>query len=182
MLLCLISCNNNEACLQRVKTLDSLSGALNVKINELKKTDTALINRCVNRYTYYRDFLTQNIQDTITRQEGDAVSRFLSGGKNLETYAINRKIILEQASTVNSRLGKLNTDLKNQSILPEEADTYIYNEISQANKLIGLSQTQGELYFSAIEDYKASLKQVESLIRRHNQGQLPLIIKDSLSL
>lgn len=176
------ACNQNELYTQKTKTLDSLNGALNLKVEEIKKTDTAVLQRCMARFTYYRQFINQNINDTLSKPEADNLLRFYESGKNLQSYWSNRFTILGRASLMNSQQNALALDLKNKTIRAEEAGQFIAREQEATRQLIEAANTQQKLYYTGLEEFKTSLREVENLIRTRNNGELPRIIKDTVDL
>src|ERR1044071_6025964 len=102
------SCNHNDLYTQRSKTLDSLSGAINSMVGELNKTDTVALEKSILRFNYYKQFIQQNIHDTIEKNDADNLQHFYISGHNLESFASNRKTIIARAKLVNTQLEKLN--------------------------------------------------------------------------
>jgi len=111
-----MSCGQAELCSQQVKTLDSLNGAVNGMAKELEKADTVTLQKAMTRFNYYRQFIQQNIHDTITKNEADNLQHFYVSGKTLDNFSINRRSILARASLVNSQLAKLTSDAKKQGV------------------------------------------------------------------
>lgn len=180
--LILVSCNQSEQYTQKAKTLDSLSGALNQKIKELEKTDTAILQRCITRYNYYSQFIKQNVNDTLSKDEADNLQAFDASGKNLQSFASNRFIILARAALINSQQAKISEEIKNKSASIEQLTGYILREKEASAEIIEVAAEQQKAYYSSLEEFKISLKKVEELIRVRNKGQLPTIIKDTLAL
>ena len=178
----MLSCNQTEKYNQKTKTLDSLNGALNLKVRELQKTDTAILQRCILRYNYYRQFIKRNINDTLNKNEADDLQHFYASGKSLENFWNNRFTILSRASLINSQQNKLSADIKNQTIEIKEAERFLYREKQATAELIDAANEQQKIYYTGLEEFKTSLKQVENLIRQRNNGELPTIIKDTLAL
>jgi hypothetical protein len=181
-MLLLQSCNQTNLYNQKTKTLDSLNGALNLKVKELEKTDTALLQRCITRFTYYRQFVKQNVKDTLSKNEADNLQRFYESGKNLQSFWSNRFTILGRASLINSQQSKLTIDLKSKIINPEEAEPSIKREKEATTELIDAANAQQKIYYMSLEEFKTSLHEVENLIRIRNKGELPTIIKDTVAL
>lgn len=180
--LLLQSCNKTDSYGQQVKTLDSLSGAINATVKELEKTDTLILQKAITRFANYRRFIQQNINDTIAKTEADNLQQFYISGKNLEIFQANRLSLLARAHLVNSQLQKLTADVKSSSITGEQSLQFIVQEKNEAAKLTELGSSQNQLFYAGLEEFKNSLRGVEQLIRSHNNGELPTIIKDTLSL
>lgn len=182
VLLFLMACTRGELYNQRLKTLDSLNGALNLKVRELEKADTALLLRCITRFNYYSRFIKQNFSDTLTKTEADNLQHFLVAGKNLESFRSNRLTLLGRASLINSQQNHLNQDIKNHAIEIAEADRYLAREKEVATQLINNTTAQQHVFFSGVEEFRNSLRGVESLIKARNNGLLPTIVRDTLAL
>jgi hypothetical protein len=176
------SCSQNDVYLQRSKTLDSLSGAVNSMINELAKADTAVLELSIVRVTYYKQFIEQNIRDTIDKINADNLQHFYISGHNLQSFAVNRTAIRVRALKVNSQLEKLGTDVRNKSLTVEELNNYCAAEKQNAAGLLDLGHSQMKLFHQSLEEFRNSLNGVETLIRSHNNGELPVIVKDTTSL
>jgi len=176
------SCNGAGKYEEKEKTLDSLSGAINSIVKELKNCDTLVLQRSIARYTWYRQFIEQNVSDTISREEADNLQHFYTSGKTLENFSQNRKVILARSVLVNSQLLELAKDIKNKTMSPEQLSEYTQYEKKQAAILIEAGYEQQKKLHAGLEEFKNSLKGVELLIRSRNKGELPTIIKDTVSL
>lgn len=176
------SCTKTALYEQNVKSLDSLSGAINSVVRDLDKVDTIVLQKCISRYAWYADFVEQNINDTITRQEADRLHQFYTSGQVLENFSFNRKRILQRAVTVNAQLSKLGEDINGGAITQEQLSAYTLREKNEATRLIDLAYRQQRLYHSSLETFKNTLRDVEVLIRSRNKGELPTIIKDTVTL
>ena len=176
------SCDKTDVYEEKSKTLDSLSGAVNSMANELLKVDTIVLKKSVARYTWYKQFIQQNITDTITKTEADNLQHFYASGQNLENFSENRKQILLRATLVNSQVLKLTEDIKSKKPNKEQVIKFTGHEKLEAAKLIEAGYLQQKLYHTGLEEFSTSLKGVELLIRSRNNGELPIIIKDSINL
>jgi hypothetical protein len=174
----LSSCRNDHS-EKHIRTLDSLNGALNQKLYEIKNLDTTVLFKAVSKYREYKQFVEQNISDTITKPEADFLEQFYRTGNNLERFIENRKTILARGSLISSQLNKLISDLRN-SISEEELNQYIKQESGGAQLLIKQSLDQQQVFLENLQEFRLSLSGVESLIRSRNSGQMPVVIKDSL--
>jgi hypothetical protein len=176
------ACGKTDIYAEKSKTLDSLSGAVNSVVRELEKTDTITLRKYLARFEYYQQFIRQNIDDTIGKNEADNLRHFYTSGKNLENYAANRYVILARASLINSQLLKLAMDIQSQAISTDQLPVYTSNEKNEVGKLIEAAYHQQKIFYSGMEEFRNSLNGVELLIRSRNHGELPVIVKDSLSL
>lgn len=176
-----ISCSRTETYRQYAKSLDSLSGALNQNTEALRKLDTTLLQRALTRYYQNKQFILYNCKDTLSKAEADALQQFYAGGKNLELVKVNREALLMRSTLINTQLDKLRADVKNNSLNPEGVGTYLATEKEEIHRTIQLGNAQLKLFYSSMEEFRLSLREVDQLIRSRNKGQLPTVVKDTLS-
>src|SRR5436190_1948891 len=84
------SCFKSESYEKQIKSLDSLSGALNQKISELNQVDTVILKKAISKYNNYRQFVKQNVHDTVTKAEADFLQQFYTSGQSLVDFSENR--------------------------------------------------------------------------------------------
>lgn len=176
-----ISCSRTETYRQYAKSLDSLSGALNQNTEALRKLDTTLLQRALTRYYQNKQFILYNCKDTLSKAEADALQQFYAGGKNLELVKVNREALLMRSTLINTQLDKLRADVKNNSLNSEGVSTYLATEKEEIHRTIQLGNAQLKLFYSSMEEFRLSLREVDQLIRSRNKGQLPTVVKDTLS-
>lgn len=176
------ACNKTDVYEQKAKTLDSLSGAVNSIIKELQNVDTVILQKSITRFNWYKQFIRQNVNDTVSKAEADNLQHFYMSGQSLENFSLNRKIILTRAGQVNTQILKLNEDVRNKTLTKEYVSAYSLNEKEEAGKLIEAGYQQQKIFHSGLEEFKNALKGVELLIRSRNNGELPTIIKDTVAL
>lgn len=183
LLFCILSsCTNSNEQAKQIKSLDSISGALNQKVIELQKTDTLILEKALTKFNNYKQFIKQNINDTVTKKEADAVQQFFASGTTLEIFFINRKTILARAQLVNAQLTKLILDITQNTIEQKQLQEFTFAEKEQANDVIQKSFLQQQLFNSNLQQFKNALPMVEELIKTKNNGQLPTIVKDTTTL
>jgi hypothetical protein len=176
------SCNRVDIYAVKMQSLDSLSGAVNSSAEEVDKTDTVILDKAISRFNQYKQFIQQNVKDTLTKVEADFTQQFYTSGTSLENFATNRRSIKARTNLINSQIEKLKTDAKNRSITEEKLIEFTNQEKKEAGNLIEASQKQQQLFYTSLQEFKTSLKGVEDIIKARNNGQLPTIIKDTLSL
>jgi hypothetical protein len=182
LLIAFSSCLKNAESDQQLKSLDSISGALNQKLAELKQVDTVILQKAISKYNNYRQFIQQNVNDTVNKNEADHVQQFFVCGKNLLNFSENRKSILARGSLINSQINKLITDAKENSLDNEKFVQFSAQEKNNAEQLIKNSYGQQQLFQANLQEFKLSLSGIEQLIRARNNGQMPTVIKDSIPL
>jgi hypothetical protein len=177
----LLSCQDKEADNVLRTSIDSLSGALNQKVFELQKTDTALLNKATVKFTNYKRFIEQYVSDTLSKTEADAIVEFQNAGNILNSFLVNKEIILRHGQLLSAQLNNLSTDLKNNSA-PQLANNYFSNEKKEADNLIKAILSQQQNFQTNIQKFKNSLPLIEEIIKRNNGGQLPFVVKDTLAI
>ncbi len=178
-MLLFLACNDEDVYNQKAKTLDSLSGVVNLVVKELKKSDTVLLQKAITRFSHYKQFIELNVNDTISKNEGDNLKHFYSAGKSLENFLDNRLALLTRASIMNAQLIHLTNDTKQKAIEIEQLSAYVVREKTEINAFIELTSQQQKIVYSALEEFKSSLNGVEQLIKSRNNGELPTIVKDN---
>ena len=176
------SCNRNDVYATETKSLDSLSGAVNELDKESDKTDTVILDKAILRFNQYKQFIQQNINDTVSKTEADFIQQFYMSGNILLNFNINRKSLRARTSLINSQLEKLKSDAKNNLHSEEQLIEFTNLEKKAANNLIEASHNQQQLFYTSLQDFKTALKGVENVIKARNNGLLPTVIKDTLSL
>jgi hypothetical protein len=179
---CISSCSNKDEQAKQIKSIDSISGALNQKLSELQKSDTIILEKALTKFNDYKHFIKQNINDTVSKKEADALQHFFASGNNLEGYYLNRQTILARGHLVNAQLNKLILDLKENTLEQNQLNEFTFAEKEQANDVIQKSILQQQLFQTNLQEFKNALPLVEELIKANNNGQLPKIVKDSSSL
>ncbi|MEO6303694.1 MAG: hypothetical protein ABIP51_11050 [Bacteroidia bacterium] len=176
------SCNKNDVYGDKIRSLDSLSGAVNALIKEADKVDTIILAKAVLRFGQYKQFIQQNVKDTLTKIEADFLQQFYTSGNGLENFTLNRNSIKARVALINSQLEKLKKDAKNRTVSEEKLIEFTGQEKKEANNLIDAGHNQQQLFYTNLQEFKTALKGVEDLIKARNNGQLPTVIKDTLSL
>jgi hypothetical protein len=76
VLFCFGNCDKTSVYEQNTKTLDSLSGAINSVMKELSGIDTLSLQKHVSRFVWYKQFIRQNVNDTLNKPEADQLQQF----------------------------------------------------------------------------------------------------------
>lgn len=176
-------CDPSAAYQAELRSLDSLAGAVGSLTRELQRIDTVKLQKAVTRFNYYRAFIRQNVNDTLSKTEADALQRFYTAGNTLQQVSINNKLVLSRATLMSNQISRLSSDIaaaRGRQI--EQHRSYRMKEEQEVSKLMDVGQAHQQRFFTALETFKNALPEVEQLIRRHNRGHLPVIVKDTLNL
>ena len=141
------SCNKNDVYAAKIKTLDSLSGAVNTHATEMNKIDTVILAKAILRFEQYKQFIQQNVKDTVTKSEADFIQQFYTSGKSLAGFDLNRRSLKARTSLINSQLEKLKSDAKN-NLLPEEKLMELYEHATnEAHDALVIDGTGSKIVF-----------------------------------
>jgi hypothetical protein len=180
ILLLTANCGSGEFYTTKCRTLDSLGGVVNAMAGGLEKADTVFLQRSISRFTYYRQFIRQQVGDTLSRNEADVLRQFISAGERLEGFRSNRLTILARARLLNSQIRKLTADARERTVDTESLGRYLQQELAEAARLTEAGYESQKIFFQAQKDFVNSLKGVEQLIMVRNNGMLPTVIRDTL--
>lgn len=178
----LSACTTGTPYLPVIKSLDSLGGVVGGTMRELERLDTVSLQKAVARYNYYRAFVKQNIHDTIVKRDADGLQVFFSAGATLQAISVNNKILRARGQLLSRQIAELAADLKDQRGDREQLIGYFVREQEETQRLVALSTQLQKTFYSALEEFRHALPLVEELIRRHNRGELPVVVKDSLQI
>jgi len=181
ILLLTANCGGDEYYVNKSHTLDSLGGVINAMTSELEKTDTVFLQRSISRYGYYRQFVRQQVSDTLSKNEADVLQQFISAGERLGGFRVNRLTILARARLLNSQIQKLSADARERTVDEEALGSYIHQELAETARLTDAGYGQQKIFFQAQKDFMNSLTPVEQLIMARNNGRLPTVIKDTVN-
>ena len=176
------ACDKTDIYAQKAKSLDSLGGAVNSVLTELERVDTVTLQKAVSRFNYYDLFIQQNINDTVDKSHADDLVKFYKSGKSLESFLTNRKLLTLRAKMIITQLSKLCNDVKARSMDENQLRKYLAKEQEEAVKLIDTGLGQQKKFYTSLEEFRNSLPGVERLIKTRNNGELPVIIKDTVNL
>lgn len=176
------ACDKPDVYETKAKSVDSLSGALNAMQAGLKNIDSLSLHKAVTRYNWYKEFIRQNVLDTISKQEADILRHFYNSGEGLKSFFLNRKLILDRAELLGVQLLNLSEDIKSRKPAKEFVHKFTEYEKKEVEMLIEAGINQQNVFHKDLEEFRNSLKGVEALIRSHNNGELPTIVKDTVQL
>lgn len=177
----LASCGRNSVYIEKLKTLDSLDGVVNVAITELQKADTVSLSKATELYNRYNQFIEQNLPDTITKTEADCLKQFQTAGQNLERYSTNRNRLLAQLKVLRKQLAALTLDVSGKLIEEQQLMENLRFESKQLTSTCDLSSQQKQFFYSSLEQFKNSLSGIEQFIKSRNNDVMPTLVKDTLA-
>ena len=185
-LLCLVliiisqACGINELSKQRVKSLDSLQGAVNTAIQNLQKTDSVSLNALITKYQSYADFINSKINDTLSKSEALNLHGFFESGNFLQAYRINKQTLLQRLNLSNAQLANLGKDIQSHGYNDQLSDQYFKNEWNQTAALMSAFTTQQNAYFENYQKLSQVLPTITEIIKQHNHQHLPIVVESKI--
>lgn len=161
--------------------MDSTRIVLQVKLNELKKAESNISCLSFGKFETYSNFLNSNLKDTITRAQANALQLFVNSGKVIKLFNEEKQDLIKQTETSIIQIQKLSGDIKENQVAQNVMDTYFNNEKNQAEKVIAIIEQNIRALNLSLVNFKNSTVRTEELIRQVNNGQLPAVVKDTIS-
>ena len=158
--------------------LDSTKIVLQVKLNELKRSEQSMQNFQFQKFDAYYSFLKNNIKDTIGRAEANAIQAFINSGKTLKEFLKNREDLVKQTETSILQIQKLSADLKQSNVQSNVAKSYFSSEKSHADELIVIIESNIRTFNLSLNTYRNNLPKTEEFIKKINNGALPTVVND----
>src|SRR5688572_455890 len=98
-LVVLFSCKRGNMHEKETAILDSTKIVLQVKLNELKKSEQNMQSVQFPKFETYYSFLKSNIKDTVGRIEANAVQQFINSGLNVKEFNKTKAELIKQTET-----------------------------------------------------------------------------------
>jgi hypothetical protein len=152
---------------------------LQVKLNELKKSEQNIRNLQFEKFETYNSFLKSNVKDTIGKTEGNALQLFVKSGGTISEFNKSKSELIKQTETSIVQLQKLSSDFKENNIQHNVAQSYYNSEKGHANELINIIEQNVKTLNLSINNYRNSISKTEEYIKHINSGQLPSVVADS---
>jgi hypothetical protein len=171
----LTNCRLSNPYQKQIKELDSLKIVVEEAIDYFNKIDSVECSHFLATQQSFKSFLLENLHDTLTKTEAENVQLMMNVGVPLKDYLTQKHVWISQAQLSLRQLHNLNQDLKNNALEPSEAVEYINQEKKIAEYNIQILKTNTELIRKNIEIYKSVVQHNESIIKKINAGNLPII-------
>ena len=159
--------------------LDSTKIVLQVKLNELKKSEQSIQNLQFEKFEAYQSFLKSNVKDTIGKTEGNALQLFVKAGGTISDFNKSKNELIKQTETSIVQIQKLSSDLKESNVQHNVALSYYSSEKGHADELIKTIEQNVKALNLSINNYRNSISKTEEYIKHINSGQLPSVVVDS---
>jgi hypothetical protein len=172
-------CKNGNMYDKETAMLDSTKIVLQVKLNELKKSEQSMQNFQFPKFDAYYSFLKANVKDTIGRVDANALQAFVNSGTTLKEFNKGKAELIKQTETSITQLQKLSADIKQNNIQNNVLRSYCNSEKGHAEELIKVIEQNIRALNLSLNAYKNSLNRTEEYIKQINNGQLPMLVADS---
>lgn len=176
---CFSNCKHSNVYEKETAILDSTKIVLQVKLNELKKSELSIQNLQFEKFNSYNSFLKNNVKDTIGKIEGNALQLFVKSGSTISDFNKCKKELIEQTETSITQIQKLSSDLKENNVQHNVAQSYYSSEKGHADELIKIIEQNVKALNLSINNYRNSISKTEEYIKHINSGQLPNVVADS---
>ncbi len=176
------SCGNSSFNLEQGKLLDSLQTTLELHKIKLTQIDSTELQNALMKFENYQQFIKSNINDTLSKQDAYTVQSFITAGQNIKAFSINKINILSRINLLNSQLQKLSFDVKNNVYQNNQTIAFINNEKLAQIEIGKICTNEYVNYLRNIQQLKNNLFLIEQIILKHNNNELPKIVKSNPSL
>lgn len=176
---CFSNCKQGSIYQKEISILDSTKIVLQVKLNELKKSEQSIQNLQFGKFGAYNSFLKSNIKDTVTKSDGNALQLFVKAGETIAAFNKSKAELIKQTETSILQIQKLSSDLKENNVQHNVAQSYCSSEKGHAEELIKVIEQNIKALNLSINNYRNSVSRTEDYIKQINSGQLPNVVADS---
>ena len=162
----LVSCKGGKKMPEEASKLDSLAALLDLSMKKLESIDSATVEQKYVTTMEDVNYVEQNLKDSISRPEAEAVSSYRATRKNLKSFNQKRRALFTEYAITEKQLKTLSADLKKGVIDENKAYEYFVIESTEANKLL-LSMTDlSERISGSLSNNSLYKPQVDSLRAR----------------
>jgi len=175
----LVQCRHTNYYEKETAILDSTKIVLQVKLNELKKSEQAIENLQFSKFENYSSFLKNNVKDTIGKSEGNALQLFIKSGNTINEFIKAKSELIKQTETGISQIQKLSFDLKENNVQLNVVQSFFNSECGHANELIRTIEQNVKTFNLSLNNYRNSVPKAEEYIKQINNGELPQVVTDS---
>ena len=168
------ACGPKQDFTQEIKTTDSLKQELQASAKEFSKLDSVQIKQVRKSIDAYLGFITNNIKDTVERNDALLLSHFKSVNKNLGKYMRTHAEINRNYKHNVKQLDDLAYDLSNRNIgSSDSAKKYVLSEKEANEKLIAAMKLHTRVVPVELKKYDSLKVEVETFIKKINNGTVP---------
>lgn len=158
------SCNNSSNHPYKVKTLDSLSQALNSAESELAMLDTTLIFSRARSLDESFASISENKPDTIGREMALVIEQLLGQKKVFDIYRKKKPDFLKQIAEAKEQLKTLIHDIDKNLVAEDKVEEYFMTEKNKASQLIESAQLTAKTMNESLARFDSINAPVQQLV------------------
>lgn len=170
-------CKTGNEFEKEASVIDSTKVVLQVKLNELKRSEQNLETIGFNKFEIYSTFLHNNLKDTISRSGASVIQQFINAGNTLKQFEKGKEELVKQTELSIAQLQKLSSDVKENNLQPNAIQAFYSGEKNHAEELISAIEQNIKALNMSSASYKSSLPRTEEFIRSINNGNLPIVVQ-----
>ncbi len=174
-----VKCKHTNYYEKETTILDSTKIVLQVKLNELKKSEQTIENLQFSKFESYASFLKSNVKDTLVKAEGNALQLFIKSGTTIKEFNKSKTELIKQTETSISQIQKLSFDLKENNVQLNVVQPYYNSERGHAEEIIKTIEQNIKALNMSLNNYRNAVSKTEEYIKHINNGQLPSVVADS---
>jgi hypothetical protein len=170
----LFSCKPKTDFGAEIKETDSLKTEIGKVAAGFNALDSAKIAVSENTIGAYLGYITQNLKDTISREEALLLSTFKSIKKSFGKYTKTKRDLRRFYAFNLKQIDDLRNDLKEGMIENKDsARKYLSSEIEANRELVRMMRLHSEIIPNEIGRFDSLRPQVEEIIKKINNGTIP---------
>lgn len=175
-----VSCSRKALYEPSLRRIDSAMVIVSVYKERISSIDTHQLQKALQKWEVLSAFIQNNVSDTLTKNEAQALQQFYQSGQYLQLFLSKRKDLLERCALMQLQLKRLMETGQTESLQANQFNDNANNELD-ALKSTGfiIDKTLSD-YPAQLQNFRNSIPGVEALVKARNRGSLPMVIKDSL--
>jgi hypothetical protein len=178
----LYACSQKELYAKGIYQLDSTLIVLSIQQRAFRTIDSSEFKKALLKFETLKTFITTNISDTLTKEEATTLHQFYTSGEFLFQFDPHRKEAIVRLTELNGQLKSLIKNGEEGRLPIATFNDDVHYEVNAA-KLLDQVLNQSLLnYRKELQNFKAILPALETLVKSRNRGNLPFIIQDTLSM
>lgn len=175
-----VSCSRKALYEPSLRRLDSAMVIVSVYEERISSIDTHQLQKALQKWEVLSAFIQNNVSDTLTKNEAQAMQQFYQSGRYLQLFSSKRKDLLERCALMQLQLKRLMETGQAESLQVTQFNDNTSNELDALkNTGIIVDKTLSD-YPAQLQNFRNSIPGVEALVKARNRGSLPMVIKDSV--
>lgn len=175
-----VSCSRKALYEPSLRRIDSAIVIVSVYEERISSIDTHQLQKALQKWEVLSAFIQNNVSDTLTKNEAQALQQFYQSGQYLQLFLGKRKDLQKRCALMQLQLKRLMETGQTESLQVNQFNDNTNNELDvlKSTGLI-IDKTLSD-YPAQLQNFRNSIPGVEALVKARNRGSLPMVIKDSL--